>query len=49
MKYSIGIALGTTYSCILLYKNNYVVIIPNELNESRTPSLVCFSQYEILA
>ena len=45
---SIGIDLGTTYSCIAVYKNNGVDIIPNELNERTTPSVICFSQYEIL-
>ena len=48
-KYAIGIDLGTTYSCISVYQNNNVDVIPNELNERTTPSVVSFTQYEILS
>ena len=48
-KYAIGIDLGTTYSCISVYQNNNVDVIPNELDERTTPSVVSFTQYEILA
>ena len=45
---ALGIDLGTTFSCMAILRNNKVEIIPNEIGENITPSIVSFSNNQIL-
>ncbi len=48
MQTPVGIDLGTTFSCIAIWRNSQVEIVPDENGFGITPSVVSFSGQERL-
>ena len=44
----IGIDLGTSFSSVAIYLNNNPIIIPNEMRERIIPSVLCFTDNQVI-
>lgn len=43
-----GVDLGTTFSCVCVWKNDKAVVVPNDQGNRTTPSIVAFTKFERL-
>ena len=41
-----GIDLGTTYSCVAIFRNGQPEVVPNDIGKNTTPSVVAFRDGE---
>ena len=44
----VGIDLGTTYSCIAVFRNQHLEVVPNDQGTRTMPSVICFTPERIL-
>lgn len=48
MNIAIGIDLGTTYSCVGIFRKDHVEIVPNDAGSYATPSIVSYADTGLL-
>jgi len=46
MSFACGIDLGTTYSCVGVFRNGNVEIVSNDVGVNTTPSYVSYTETE---